>query len=246
MLVGVPANVKQNLTRDPKGLLNYMFTLKYLAEEAEKNKLEDQSPTREQLVFGRSQVLAQASIDHQNSQFKVDDAEEQKYYADHKAEFEQAKIKLIFLSFSPPGGSKDKPTRSEAEAQSKADDLVKQLRGGADFAKLAKENSDDPNSAARECDYGSPIHRGDRITEGVKTAIFALQPGAVSDPIKQGSGFYIFKLVEKSNETFDEVKPKVLAQLKQAHFKEWLEGIQKRYDVKIDNQAFFSSPALTK
>ncbi|HLJ13595.1 MAG TPA: peptidylprolyl isomerase [Bryobacteraceae bacterium] len=246
MLSGLPPQLQQGVAKDPKGIIQYLFTLRHLAAEGEKEKLDQQSPTKEQIEFSRSQVLAQADIEHQSSQFKIDDAEQQKFYQDHKSDFEQAKIKVIYISFGPPGGAKDKPTRSEAEASSKADNLVKQLRGGADFGKLAKENSDDPVSAARDGDYSAPIHRTDRITESVKTTIFALKPGDVSDPIKQSTGFYIFKLVDKSVQPYEEVKPRILNEMKQARLKTMLDGIQKRYEVKVDNEAFFANPNALK
>ncbi|MGH9665276.1 MAG: peptidylprolyl isomerase, partial [Bryobacteraceae bacterium] len=221
-------------------------TIRHLASEGEKEKLDQQSPTREQLEFSRKQVLAQADIEHQTSQFQVADADQQKYYQAHKDDFEEAKIKVIYVSFGPPGGAADKPTRSEAEASSKADNLVKQLRGGAEFGKTAKESSDDPSSAARDGDYGRPLHRSDKITESVKTTIFALKPGDVSEPVKQGNGFYIFKLVEKSIEPFDAVKDRIVTDVKQARLKTVLDGIQKRFEAKIDDTAFFSNPNALK
>lgn len=246
LVAGAPPQIKQGLARDPKSVLQYLFTIRHLASEGEKEKLDQQSPTKEQLEFSRSQVLAQADIDRQNSQIQVSDADQQKYYQDHKDDFEEAKIKVIYVAFGPPGGASDKPTRSEAEAGSKADNLVKQLRGGADFGKTAKENSDDPASASREGDYGRPIHRTDRITENVKSTIFALKPGDVSEPVKQSNGFYIFKLVEKSAEPFDAVKERIVTDIKQARLKTVIDGIQKRYEVKVDDEAFFSNPNSLK
>jgi hypothetical protein len=66
-------------------------------------------------------------------------------------------------------------------------DLVKQLRDGADFAELAKKNSEDKNSAASGGDFGV-LRRGDRIPEEIKTAVFALKPGEVSDPDPSADG----------------------------------------------------------
>lgn len=242
LVAGAPPQIKQGLVRDPKSVIQYLFTVRHLASEGEKAKLDQESPTKEQLEFSRFQVLAQADIDHQTRQLQVADAELQKYYQDHKDDFEEAKIKVIYVAFGPPGGASDKPMRSEAEASSKADGLVKQLRGGADFGKLAKENSDDPSSAAREGDYGRPLHRTDRISENVKSTIFALKPGDVSEPVKQGNGFYIFKLVEKSSEPFDSVKDRIVTEIKQQRIKAVVDGIQKQYEVKVDDEAFFSNP----
>ena len=72
--------------------------------------------------------------------------------------------------------------KDEAAVKAKAEELLKQIRAGADFAELAKKNSEDEASAKNggDLDY---FGRGRMVPE-FDQAVFAMQPGAVSDPVK--------------------------------------------------------------
>ena len=89
----------------------------------------------------------------------------------------------------------DEGGRSDGDARKKAAELLAQIKGGADFGKLAKENSDDPGSAQKGGDLGF-FGRG-TMAPPFEEAAFALEPGQVSDPIKTNFGYHIIKLVEK-------------------------------------------------
>jgi hypothetical protein len=77
--------------------------------------------------------------------------------------------------------------KTEAEAQ----DILKQLQAGGDFAKLAQEKSIDPNSSKRGGDLGD-AYPGD-FSKEFETAILALKVGETSGVIKTANGFHIFK-----------------------------------------------------
>ncbi len=92
-------------------------------------------------------------------------------------------------------------------AKAKADALVAQLRAGADFAKLALENSEDPGSKTRGGDVGW-FERGRMVPE-FENAAFSLAIGAISDPVKTQFGFHILRVNEKRPEgvkPFEEVR----------------------------------------
>jgi peptidyl-prolyl cis-trans isomerase D len=71
-------------------------------------------------------------------------------------------------------------------------DLKKRIEGGADFAAVAKEFSQDPGSAGEGGELGE-IERGAMVPP-FETALFALQPGDISDPVKTQFGWHIIKL----------------------------------------------------
>jgi foldase protein PrsA len=77
-------------------------------------------------------------------------------------------------------------------AKAKADDLYNQIKGGGDFAKLAKENSQDPASAANGGDLGF-FGKGKMVPEFEKAA-FELKAGEVSQPIRTVYGYHIIKV----------------------------------------------------
>jgi peptidyl-prolyl cis-trans isomerase D len=91
---------------------------------------------------------------------------------------------------------------------------LKQLRGGADFAELAKKNSEDTGSAVNggDLDY---FGRGRMVAEFDQVA-FTLEPGQLSDPVKSQFGYHIIKVVDKKPatvRTLQEVRQQLQDQL---------------------------------
>ena len=78
------------------------------------------------------------------------------------------------------------------EAMERAASLVEDLRQGADFEELARENSDDIGSAQAGGDLGN-IERGQMVEE-FEAAAFALEPGEISDPVKSQYGYHIIRV----------------------------------------------------
>lgn len=102
---------------------------------------------------------------------------------------ERRRISHILIEV-PSGADGDAagPARAKMEA------LLKELRAGADFAALAKEHSDDPASAAKGGDLGE-VSRGVLPAE-LEEAVFALEPGEVSEPVRTGFGYHLAKLTD--------------------------------------------------
>src|SRR5258706_3564904 len=89
--------------------------------------------------------------------------------------------------------------KDDAAVKAKAEALLKQARGGADFSELAKKNSEDEASAKN----GGDLHyfgRG-RMGPEFDPAVFAMAPGSISELGKTQYGYHIIKLVDKKNAT---------------------------------------------
>jgi peptidyl-prolyl cis-trans isomerase D len=100
--------------------------------------------------------------------------------------------------------------KSEAEVaaiQKKTEELLKQVKGGADFAQIATKNSEDTGSAVRGGDLDW-VTRGQTVPEFEKAA-FSMKPGDIAGPVKTMYGFHILKAEAKEDarvKPFEEVK----------------------------------------
>ncbi|HEX6465791.1 MAG TPA: peptidyl-prolyl cis-trans isomerase, partial [Terriglobales bacterium] len=93
----------------------------------------------------------------------------------------------------------------------KAENLLKQIKAGANFAQLAQKNSDDPGSAKKGGELGWLQH-GVTVPEFDKAAFALNQKGQLSDVIKSSYGFHIIQLVDKQPahvRSFEDVKPEI-------------------------------------
>jgi peptidyl-prolyl cis-trans isomerase D len=109
----------------------------------------------------------------------------------------------------------NKPKEEQAKLEAKAADLLKQLRNGADFAELAKKNSDDPGSAQKGGDLDWVV-RG-QMVKPFEEASFSLKPNEISNLVKTDYGFHIVQVQEKQEarvKPFEEVKGEIAANLK--------------------------------
>jgi peptidyl-prolyl cis-trans isomerase D len=106
--------------------------------------------------------------------------------------------------------------KDEAVVKKRAEALLAQVKGGADFAELAKKESEDEGSKATGGDLGF-FGRGRMVPE-FETAAFAMEPGQTSELVRSQFGFHIIRLIEKkagSTRPLDEVRTQIQEQLAQ-------------------------------
>jgi peptidyl-prolyl cis-trans isomerase C len=241
LIAALPPQVQQNAHTQPQ-ILNQLFLMKRLAEDAEKAGLDKQPPYQQALEFNRIQVLSQAQLGMIQNGGIVSSDDQEKYYKEHPEKFRQAKVRVIYVAFNPAGdkaGTDAKKLPSEAEAKAKIDDLRKQILAGADFGKLARDNSDDKQSAVKDGDFGT-ISQKSSYPDAIKAAVFTLKQGEVSEPVKQPNGFYLLRADELTTLPFAEVSTQLVQDLRQEHFNEVMKDLQTQYTVKVDNQAYFT------
>lgn len=147
------------------------------------------------------------------SQIVPAEAELKKRYDATKEDFkhpEQAHVFHILIKVDP-----NAPPEQDAAAKAKAESLVKQLRAGADFAKLAQQNSADPSSAQRGGDMDW-VDRGATV-ERFDSAAFNIPLNSISDPIRSKEfGYHIIKVVARRPEgyrSFEDVRQQLAAQM---------------------------------
>jgi peptidyl-prolyl cis-trans isomerase C len=241
LIAGLPAQYQQAARSQPK-LLSQVFLMLRLADDAAKEGLDQQSPYKEQLQAYRMQVLSTAKLSNVSNTMQISREDQQKYYNENPDKFKEVKVRVIYITFNPTPG---KPTAdgkkqlTEAEAQAKIEDLAKQIQGGADFGKLARENSDDQASAAKDGDFGV-VTPASAYPQAVKNAVFALKLGEISAPVKQPNGFYLIRAEEINQRAFIDSILQIIEAVRQVRYQEWLKGMQAQYNVKIENPAYFA------
>ncbi len=143
----------------------------------------------------------------------------QAYYNAHRDQYrvaEQVKVSHILIKTPLAGADGKVDEKGVAEAQKRAEDLLKQLKAGAKFEDLAKRNSEDPGSAKEGGSLGW-IGKGRTVPEFEKAA-FSLPKGQISDLVKSSYGFHIIRVDDKQDahmKTLDEVKGEIEPVLKQ-------------------------------
>ncbi len=135
------------------------------------------------------------------------------YYDDHRAQYqvpEQVKVSHILIKTPLPGPDGKVDEKAVAEAQRRAEDLLKQLKSGAKLEDLATKYSEDPGSAKQGGSLGW-IGKGQTVPEFEKAA-FSLPKGQISDLVKSSFGFHIIRVDDKQEahtKSLDEVKSEI-------------------------------------
>ena len=204
---------------------NEKIKVEFVRLTADKYKAESQPTAQEMQDFYKANPARYTSPEKKNltvlvaDQAKLEamanpaDADLQRMYSQNQEAFrtpERVKARHILLK------TQGKPASEEAAIKAKGENLLKQIKGGADFAKLAKENSEDPGSGANGGDLGDWITHGQMVPEFDK-AIFSLKTGQTSDLVKTMYGYHIVQTLARQAggvRTFAEVKSDLAVQWK--------------------------------
>jgi peptidyl-prolyl cis-trans isomerase D len=120
----------------------------------------------------------------------------------------------------------DKSDAEKKQLLSKAQDILKQLKGGADFAELAKKDSQDTGSAEKGGDLGWIVR--DQTLPEFNKAVFTLKPKELSEVVTTSVGYHIIQVLEREParvKPFDEVKDSLAADLKKQGLTEKMQSI---------------------
>ncbi len=199
-------------------------------------------------LAGQGMTLAKAKEDARTSlqiehllqaeiapKIQVSQVDLDKFYKENPEQFKQPEsVRASHILIRPSG---DTPA-AKKQAHDKAEQLLKDAKGGSDFAALAKQNSQDPGSAPKGGDLGF-FPEGQMVPEFDKAA-FALKPGEISDLVETQFGYHIIKVAERKPARvvpLDEAKPQ-LEQFLQGRQREektsaFIDGLKARIRVEI-------------
>ena len=117
----------------------------------------------------------------------------QEFYDSNPEQFKQPeRVRASHILISIPEGA---DAAAKAQARTKAEQVLKDVKAGQDFAALAKEHSQDPGSAVQGGDLG--FFEQGQMVGPFNDAAFTMQPGATSDLVETQFGYHIIKVAEK-------------------------------------------------
>jgi peptidyl-prolyl cis-trans isomerase D len=124
---------------------------------------------------------------------QVSDADVLAYYNAHKDQYEvKEQVKTRHILIAVPAGA---DAKTDAAAKAKAEDLLKQIKAGGNFADLASKNSDDPGSKTQGGEL--PMYPTSGLDPAYAKAAMALNPGQTSDLVKSQFGYHIIQTEQK-------------------------------------------------
>ena len=193
----IPADARRNLLSSPERLSRVatnLYMRRALANEAEKKGLSADPKVAAALQIARDRVLSDAAAAEMDANVRPDDSALESYaLANYKTQssrfIRKEEIRAAHLLIASNGD----------ESRQKANELLKQLRSGADFAELAKAHSIDKSNAGKGGDLG--FFNRDKMVKPFSDAAFALKTnGEVSDLVETQFGIHIIKLTDRTPE----------------------------------------------
>ncbi len=212
--------------------------MKSMAYEARRRKI-DQDPEVKQKVALQVDIMLANELGRLTSQnVKADDKAVQAYYDQHKSEYEQVRARHILIRFKGSGvpAREGQKELTEDEALAKAKSLREQIVKGADFAELAKKESDDTGSGSQGGDLNFFGHGA--MVPPFEEAAFSLPVGQISEPVKSQFGWHIIKVEEHSTQKMDQVKTQIESKLKAELARKAVEDLKKSIPVTYDDAYF--------
>ena len=184
----------------------------------------------------RDSMLSQGIYKKVTADTKVSDADVKTYYDSHQSVYTQPETRVVRHILV-----KDKALADKLEAQ---------LKGGADFAALAKKYSQD--TASKVQGGTLTISRGQTVPEFDKAA-FDLKTGELSKPVKTQYGWHIIQAQKDATtskktpyaQVKEAIRQQLLQQERKASSEKWLTGIQGEFAKKVKYAAGLAPPATT-
>jgi parvulin-like peptidyl-prolyl isomerase len=235
LVAAIPSAQAQSAFRkDPKQFLRDHAFYLVLQQWAEEHKLDQQSPYKETIEFGRMFTLANAALNVAMQQVDVDPGEVKTTYESTKENYREARIRMIYIGFSD--------AKSEAAARIKAATAAKRAAAGEDFKKLVKEYSEDPGSKAQDGDPGFVIRlTSEQPPEAMRKPILAGKAGQVLEPLRHDNGYYLIRVESNDVLPFEKVQQEIYLAIRDKKFREWQDSTKAKATVQFENEAFFQN-----
>ena len=212
--------------------------MKILAAEGMKAGLDKDPSVQQQLDLMKENLVANAQLQKIEKSITVSDEDAKKQYEANKKDYETITARHILIAFKgSPAAQKGKKELTDAEAKAKAEELRKKIIDGADFADIAKKESDDVGSGSRGGELGA-FSRGQMVPE-FEDAAFKAKVGEVTPVVRTQYGYHIIKVEKHDYTPFDQVKDQLE---KKEHDKRVKDAVDAMKQNVTYNEAYFTPP----
>jgi len=192
------------------GLINQQKQQSGMTDDDFQKSLTEQKLTMESLrTEARKDIAIKNLQDKFSSRITVNDKEVEEFYNANKQQFVSARGAALAVIIVDPADNSSQgiqnDAKNEAEAKLKIDNVYQQLKGGADFATVARSKSEDANSLVRGGDIGffseDGLKQAGLPKELIDLLMGPMQVGSFTEPKQVNGRWYIFKLSEKRLQT---------------------------------------------
>ena len=208
----IPQDLRQGYMSKPQTvqeLATNLYVRRVMAERGREAGVAKSDEIQAAIQIAIDKVVSDAYLkkfdaENKPSDKAIDDLAKAQYQAEKAKFVEPESVRASHILIS---GDSD-------ESKARAEKLLQELKAGADFAALAKVNSQDPGSAVKGGDLGF-FGRGRMVPEFEKAAFAMSKPGELSGLVKSQFGYHIIQFQEKHAEkqlSYDEVAPKLKEQ----------------------------------
>lgn len=213
-----------------------MVRYKLLEQEARRLGVDKDPKVSAMIAADRTNILASAAA--QKLVQKPTDQAVRDYYAGNRAKFDSLPVSHILIAYQggmapPRPGHVAPPPR---EAAQRAQEIVKQLRAGGNFANAAMQVSDDVASAERGGELGTFAHG--QLPQEIEQHVFTMKEGEISDPIPSRFGVHIFRVGKRVTQPLDKVSPAISQQVQRQNTLDRIESLRKQAKVDFDPKFF--------
>ena len=236
-----PAADQASMLANKRSVADQLSQLLALAQLGQTQGLDQNTDFKAQMLMARSNALAEAMVNKLQAAATPTDAQIQAYYNAHLDAFAQAKVRHILISDNETQGGPS--NRTPAQALAKAQQIEAQLKGGADFATLAKSDSDDTGSKAQGGELGEVLP-GQTVPE-FEAAVQKLPIGQISEPVHTQYGYHIIEVESRGTLPLAQAKADITQELTNEAIQNRVDQVTAAAHVTINDSYFGPEPAPT-
>ncbi|MBW1937559.1 MAG: peptidylprolyl isomerase [Deltaproteobacteria bacterium] len=238
-----PEEQRALILQDPKKLMTLARSLtqaKVLSDKAYADGLNDRPDIREQLKINEQHKLSLAYVQEKTLKgLNVSEEDVRLYYQGHKDDYKvpaQVKVRHILLRLR-----KNADKEVVQQTRQRAEDILKKVKAGEDFAVSAAAFSEDPGSRDRGGDLGWVVRS--KLDPAFAKAAFAAKKGQVVGPVRSAYGFHLLKVEDRRparqmpcEAVAERIRKELMSQLKKSKVHEFIEAAMKEAGATINNE----------